>query len=141
MEADNNIESFSIEDIFSDATLHAANKCYDQYVIDNPKCSMAQYLEDKVVRDEMDMINFRTGQTNDPVYISILLEWYLSGERLVQMCDGETEIPIDIIQSYVHLDHILHGEEEGDPSEIFKLYSEEMYLETFMSIMQQFIGD
>lgn len=140
-EAANELKAFAVDDIFGDTTMLAARRVFKEYTRDSKiKVTLAEYLAKEIIADEIDLINYRTNQQNDPGYLGLLLEWFLVGEYLSGLCDGETQIPMDTIQSFVHVDTIVHSLElDDDFMDTFSLYTDEMYIDSFIDIMQGFI--
>jgi len=135
------LKTFSIDDMFGDTTIAAAKKVFEKYILDGGKAkTLAEELTQEIIIDEIDLINYRTSQKNEPLYLGLLLEWYFVGRYLNSLCDGETQIPIETIKSFVIKDAIVHSSElEDDFLDVFMLYTEEMYMESFIDIMEGFM--
>ena len=71
---DKETKVMALEDIFSDADLTLAERIYNKHLEEPYKGGVAAVLCQEVVEPSIQMINWRTGGENDPMYLSYALE-------------------------------------------------------------------
>lgn len=141
MEASPEVGQITIDEIFGDVNLKTAEELYKKYR-KNPQGDFADILRKEIIEDSIELINYKTQQENDPVYMSYLLEWAIRGFNLRWRLDNEPKsISYAEAVDFVHLDHaILNPEEDTDYELMSESWSKEMYHDAFMTAVGQFGG-
>jgi hypothetical protein len=122
-------QEIDVASLFGEANLVSAKAIFDQLKemepdIDGP--SIRKGFQESVIKESIDLINWRTSGQNDPGFLAGLLTWVILGEHYLSMGDV-SNVPIRDVVYFISLSEVMNNPKENRLNEdiIKELYEDE----------------
>lgn len=93
----------TVEDIFSDTDLHAAEKMFISSLKTPVKC-LREDIEESIVIPSIEMINYRTKFKHEPTILAIILEAAVTAKYFKHLKDKNIDPDIDLKRKLIASD-------------------------------------